>query len=548
MGTPMGMKWPRIKEETLSEIESRMPQFLFYRRIDKKRKLCQCSACGNSGVAEISGKNGEAVLCPFCMELVELKCSSRLRDDAPSLKRHINVIYFSNRSGSLWAVGARLERTFCREEYDAPWRSSMDVIPFEVWNFAPGTAEEYRQGYGLYGAYAGMGWYGPVRPREPKTGGMTGNNVYSLWQTEELDKTDMRYWRAVHDTIDSDPFEDGVETSGTIRELTAYAERPKLELVCKWGLLDVANDWVWRRITNDHTANWKANTPWEFLKISKADWGLYRKSLNASIELLTANRRVFKLPVREVLGIADQLGRPEYWIKNATKITRRGIGLKDQIKYIKRQTGRVMDPVGKLRFWRDYLDMAEKAGRDMSQQGTLMPRDLFDAHDEMVEYARLRAQAERERRETRCREEKQKAMEQASREYRERWEKLRKKYEYRSGGMMIKVPEDGEEIIQEGNVLHICVGGYAARHLTGQTTIQFLRRERKPGTPYICIEIREKDNTIVQIHGYRNEFLGNGRRARNPKDRFRPFLSEWLGWVKAGSKRTGKASRKDETA
>lgn len=424
----------------------------------------------------------------------------------------------------------------------------MDVIPFEVWNFAPGTAEEYRQGYGLYGAYAGMDWYGPVRPREPQTGGITGNNVYSLWQTEELDKTDMRYWRAVHDTIDREPFEDGVETSGIIRELTAYAERPKLELVCKWGLLDVANDWVWRRITNGHTVNWKADTPWEFLKISKADWGLYRKSKNASIELLTANRRAFKLPVREVLGIADQMGRPERWTENATEITRRGIQLKDQIKYIKRQTGRVMSPAGKLNFWRDYLDMAEKAGRDMRQKSTLMPRDLFEAHDEMTEYARLRAQAERERMEAYYREKRQKEMEKASREYRERREKLRKKYEYRSGGLMIKVPEDGEEIIQEGNVLHICVGGYAARHLTGQTTILFLRRERKPGTPYICIEIREKDNTIVQIHGYRNEFLGNGRRARKPEDRFRPFLSEWLGWVKAGSKRTGKASRKDETA
>lgn len=205
MALPMGIEWLRIKKETLNEIESRMPQFLFYQRIDKKRKLCQCSACGNSGMAEVSGKSGETVLCPFCMEPVELKCSSRLSDEAPSLKRWINVIYFINRSGSLWAVGARLERTFC-------------------------------------------------------------------------------------------------------------------------------------------------------------------------------------------------------------------------------------------------------------------------------------------------------------------------------------------------------VGGYAARHLTGQTTILFLRRERKPGTPYICIEIQGKDNTIVQIHGYRNEFLGNGRRARKPEDRFRPFLSEWLGWVKAGSKRTGKASRKDETA
>lgn len=548
MALPMGMEWLWIKDETLNEIESRMPQFLFYQRIDKKRKLCQCSACGNRGVAEISGKSGETGLCPFCMEPVELKCSSRLRDYAPSLRRWVNVIYFINRSGSLWAVGARIERTFYREEYDEPWQSSMDVIPFEVWNFAPGTAEEYHQSYGLYGAYVGFDWYGPVKPREPQTGGMTGNNVYLLWQTEELDKTDMRYWRAVHDAIDRDPFEDGIETSGIIRELNAYAERPKLELVCKWGILDAANDWVWRHITNGRTVNWKANTPWEFLKISKADWGLYRKSKNASVELLTANRRVFKLPVREVLGIADQLGRQEYWTENATEITRRGIKLKDQIKYIKRQNGRVMAPVRKLGFWKDYLNMAEKAGRDMSQKSTLMPRDLFEAHDEMTEYARLRAQAERERMEAYYRQERQREMEQASKEYQERREKLKKKYEYRRGGLMIKVPEDGEEIIQEGNVLHICVGGYAARHLTGQTTILFLRRERKPGTPYICIEIREKDNHIVQIHGYRNEFLGNGRRARDPEDRFRPFLSEWLGWVKAGSKRTGKASRKDETA
>lgn len=548
MGTPMGMEWLRIKEETLNEIESQMPQFLFYQRIDKKRKLCQCSACGNHGAVELEGKSGEAVLCPFCMEPVELKCSSRLRDNAPSLKRHINVIYFINWRGSLWAVGARIERTFYREEYDAPWRSSMDVIPFEVWNFAPGTAEEYHQSYGLYGAYAGFDWYGPIKPREPQTGGITGNNVYSLWQTEELDKTDMRYWRAVHDAIRRDAFEDGIETARIILELTAYAERPKLELVCKWGLMDVANDWVWRRITNGRTVNWKANTPWEFLKISKADWGLYRKSPNASVYLLEANRRVFKLPVREVLGIADQLGKPEYWTEDASQITRRGIKLKDQIKYIKRQTGRAMSPERKLGFWRDYLDMAEKAGRDINQKNVLMPRDMFEAHDEMMEYARMRAQAERERMEAYHRKKKEQEMEQARKGYRERREKLKKKYEYWSGGLMIKVPEDGEEIIQEGNVLHICVGGYAARHLTGQTTILFLRRERKPGTPYICIEIREKDNTIVQIHGYRNEFLGNGRRARKPEDRFRPFLSEWLGWVKAGSKRTGKASRKDETA
>jgi hypothetical protein len=102
---------------------------------------------------------------------------------------------------------------------------------------------------------------------------------------------------------------------------------------------------------------------------------------------------------------------------------------------------------------------------------------------------------------------------------------------------MIKVPNGAEEIIDEGDTLSICVGGYAARHLSGATTILFLRRRRKPNTPFVCIEIDEKDNSIVQIHGYKNEWLGNGKRNSSPMKKHGKFIAEWLAWVKAGSKR-----------
>lgn len=533
----MKAPWLNIKEETLDEIESRMPQFLFYRREGRKRALCQCSACGNTGVAEISGKSGEAVLCPFCMEPVELKCSSRLRDDAPSLRRWINVIYFVNRGGSLWAVGCRIERTFYREEYDAPWRSSMDVIPFEVWNFAPGTAEEYHQSYGLYGAYDGMDWYGPVKPREPQTGGMTGENSYYLWQTEAIDETEMRYCRSGENVLRY-AIEDGILADGVIRYLTRYATRPKLELVCKWGLMDIARDWVWRGKSNGRQVNWEANTPWEFLKIGKADWKCYRESEYASVGLLAANRKHFRLPVREVLEIAgefQELGNR--WVDTAAALTLRGFPIKDQMRYLRRQIKDGRNMAYTIRLWADYLHMAENAGRDMSQQGARMPRDLQKAHDDIVEYTRAAKAEERAR--------------QLNREYQgyaKRRDKLKRKYEYRSHGLMIKVPEDGGEIIREGNVLRICVGGYAARHLGGQTAILFLRRQRRPMVPYICIEIREKDNTIVQIHGYRNEYLGGEKRIQDPQVKFKAFLDEWLAWVRAGSKKETSQKRKDETA
>lgn len=543
--------WLNIEEDTLSEIGSQMPQFLLYEAAGRKKRACQCTACGNRGVVEVKGKTGDRVLCPFCMEPVELKCHTRLKDNAPSLERWINGVYFVNRGGTLWAVGCRIYRRLCRNGYDGPdWYIDMDVVPFEVWRFDTtcGAAMEWKQEFGLGGALSGCGWYGPQRPREPQTNGILGGSSYYLWQTDKIDETSMKYCRAGELVVFHEEIRDGNEVGGLIRYLTAYCQRPKLELVCKWGLQDVAEDWVWRRKTNGRYVNWEANTPWAFLNISKADWGAYRKTAGASVELLVANRRVFKLPVQEVLRIAAQLGRPDWWIEKATAITHRGIDLKAQLKYLNRQTGRAMSLVDKLRYWKDYLDMAERAGRDMRQKGAWMPRDLFAAHDEMVEFLRLQAQEEGERREAEALRENLLKMDQARMGYQKRREGLQRKYGYQSRGLMIKVPEGGEEIIREGNVLHICVGGYAARHLTGQTTILFLRRERKPDTPYVCIEISEKDNSIRQIHGYRNEWLGNGKRGQDPGEKFKPFLDEWLAWVKAGSKRGVKKQRKDGIA
>ena len=67
------------------------------------------------------------------------------------------------------------------------------------------------------------------------------------------------------------------------------------------------------------------------------------------------------------------------------------------------------------------------------------------------------------------------------------------------------------EIMNEGQMLHHCVGGYATRHLERGTTILFLRANETPDKSYYTIEVRNIDTcpNVVQIHGFGNKWIGN---------------------------------------
>ena len=104
--------------------------------------------------------------------------------------------------------------------------------------------------------------------------------------------------------------------------------------------------------------------------------------------------------------------------------------------------------------------------------------------------------------------------------------------------LVIVVPASAEEIVQEGKTLHHCVGGYAARHINGQTTILFLRRARRPERSFLTIELYEDRGRVLirQIHGYKNEGYGN-KRGRDKEEEYAWFLGPWLDWINSGSRR-----------
>ena len=59
---------------------------------------------------------------------------------------------------------------------------------------------------------------------------------------------------------------------------------------------------------------------------------------------------------------------------------------------------------------------------------------------------------------------------------REEIDKKRKDYEYEDDLYMIRLPQSGTEITNEGLLQSICIGGYVARHSEGSTNLFFLRK------------------------------------------------------------------------
>ena len=93
-------------------------------------------------------------------------------------------------------------------------------------------------------------------------------------------------------------------------------------------------------------------------------------------------------------------------------------------------------------------------------------------------------------------------------EKRAKLDEERKEYEYEDDSYVIRLPADVNEIVREGSMQRICIGGYVTDHSLGRTNLFFLRRKSEPNMPFYAIEMNN-NKCIVQIHGFGNKYLGN---------------------------------------
>lgn len=138
----------------------------------------------------------------------------------------------------------------------------------------------------------------------------------------------------------------------------------------------------------------------------------------------------------------------------------------------------------------DYLQMRIELGYDLSNNVYSKPRDLDAAHQEMV----MQSDAKKIKEKSMTADEKYTQIPKLIKQ-------LSKVYMYKDEKYQIVIPKLASDIIEEGHVLHHCVGGdnYLRAHNRQTSTILFLRHSKNPDIRFVTIEIK-KDH-IVQWYG-----------------------------------------------
>ena len=257
----------------------------------------------------------------------------------------------------------------------------------------------------------------------------------------------------------------------------AFARYPDMELAQKLGMRHLVRMLICQYGAN---INPKGKTVWDRLRI-------YKERMK---DLKEVEGEAFYLQLYQ-----EERRRKEHWTKADLK---REVFLKQLYSNNDRVTIRevlkhtTVDKVIRYKeeqrklntafdIYLDYIRMRLRAGYDLNDEIILFPKDLRRRHDEMV------LELEKEEMDKRKREVMEKYPKIA-----ERFGKLQKKYGAVAGEFVIRPARNAAEIVEEGRMLHHCVGGneYLKGHEEGKGIILFLRKASEPDIPFCTIEIR----------------------------------------------------------
>lgn len=178
------------------------------------------------------------------------------------------------------------------------------------------------------------------------------------------------------------------------------------------------------------------------------------------------------------------------------------------VRYLQKQAGGHPEIAVLARQFIDYREMLDAVGGTPTEE-ELWPRHLVAAHDRL---AAIAADGD-------------KAM------YKKGMAEIAEKLAplaWSDGKYCVRVAATPTELTNEGRVLEHCVGTYHKKHCAKTDVIFFVRRARKPNTPYFTLDINMtlKIPKEVQLHGYKNEWCKQGGRRHIPA-KVRAFCDRW---------------------
>lgn len=535
-----------LSAEQEDTVRSLFPQYLFFQNayddtgldaeLDRSTRICFCTSCRQDFPAVrgnwARGKlHNEKCNCPMCGVELEGKAVGKYHYDMPSLERWIKTaVAWPGPDG-----GLLIEAAECRRRFN--WDNLAGEIawfPKARYYFRPGAAQGWRQIIEEWGWTPGeckLNWQPMKTISDPFNPQMMYYPQYYgdyavIGLPEALEHSALQYCQILPFYEDNYAARLGELASARwiVKYLGWYTQLPQMEFAVKMGFEGAVGDLIENGRKNARLLNWSAATPAGFLRMEKKDARLFVRAQMSFDDLKAWRRTMRSGSFDEYMSLVEMVGGTDNLQKISACAEKAGVELGKAARYI----ARLIPPCRQyalptsqiIQTWKDYLEMAERLHYDLTEPTVLMPRNLQERHDVAAETLGELSRLDEMKR------------------YKARRKMLEKKYSFKLDGYRILIPNSAEEIIQEGKTLHHCVGGYAARHINGSTTILFLRKARTPTRSYLTIELFETKGQVMiaQIHGYRNENYKNEHGAA-PRERFDWFLSPWLQWVNAGSPR-----------
>jgi hypothetical protein len=514
--------FPVLTKEDLDECNALFPAYLFVERMADGVHL-HTSCCHvvdyaveaqrtlPGAVAACAGlPHNAADFCPFCGKPVTVKWLSKA-GKRKSLRDFRLVMFLHAQQDTPLYAQAYLARKDYQERMDLT--ADPEYFFFAAYRFAPGDSVKCERQYWSGEMYEEENQYF----RDPFRTSYLNSYKYDSYHVigyDALERSCLRYCR-YDDWARRTPKD---KHWAMIRYLSAYCLYPNLEVMMRLGLTDVVDDLVCRRKKNAAAIDWTQRDPRKIFHLTKPElqyWmGLARRDIGDVALYQRLKRHGQRVALSELVTMGMEQKHKLGLVRQCERFR---LPFCKAVHYLERFTGQRchggwygLDQVFPL--WKDYLEAAQEQGHDMKQEVVLYPHDLHGAHDTVMEQRRL------------------KEFETSSENFKTLTQKLDKRYSFQLSGWHIRPPVSVQEIIDEGQQLRHCVGGYAQRHANGRLAILFLRSDSAPHTPLATIEMN--GNRLVQIHGYRNDYGGP-----DPMKHYAAILKPWLAWVQAGSKR-----------
>lgn len=502
---------PEYSEEKVLEYADKNifhnKHYLYYKKYGVRAKVC-CSSCG--GVAEGRWKQGESYeslfersieeprahqygICPMCGARGEYMAQGRMRP-------YIEV------KSQLYLGQKYKDNGFVLRYFDVFKEYQLELQPGDKGD------EMFRACEIISGVEIARTYYVPgeqiqtdYHKRDPYVGG-------DFW--DDCDLSGMAHIQIRAGAIMPETYKNMKGTAfeycqldkwqrmtyqfdmATPREyMKAYLEYPQIEMLVKMNLKAPVEALIAKR---EYQFDIGAKRPEDFLRINKDRIKdlMTRQGDENYWKTYQMERASDAHWTDEQISAVAELGT----FGDSMRIALRLVGVQKALNYIQKAAGasfgtECSKAIHQLRHtaqtYVDYLDMRAALGYDMTRDTYLRPRNLEAAHTKMIN-ERDKNKADMRLQEVAVR------FPNIKKSYR----KLRNRFFYEDGTYCIRPARKAEEIVQEGRILHHCVGGdgYLGKHDRGDAFILFLRFVGDEETPYITVEI-SKELRILQWYG-----------------------------------------------